>query len=190
MSFRVEPGIRRLSRRYACAGPPHSDIICLYPTEAYDCYELPCGYSLACLARYFPWCCHSLWQTGLGSAGTSTNCMKYQHKQVFGVCIPRAEALCACALRPNCVTSVDCGVNCGQTPTKRTLQSVRNASMLEGSVVGCGFCGQLPGPSGGEGFHAFGGGVWGGGRHTVRQGRSGLLGAFHTERHKPSKGET
>lgn len=74
-------------------GPPHSDIIYQKMPQAYDCYELSYSFTLSRRGRHLPEQWHRLWQPGLRSAETYMNSMKYQHKQVVGVCIPSAEAL-------------------------------------------------------------------------------------------------
>jgi hypothetical protein len=62
------------------------------------------------------------------------------------------------------VASVDGAVKGGQSPAKRTLYCVRNASKLKGLGLVAVFRGQPPSPSGGKDFPALGGGGQGWGR--------------------------
>ena len=61
--------------------------------QTYDYKVVSSSFAIFCPAPPFPGYWHRLSQPDLRSTGTSINFVKYQHKQVFDVCIPSAEAL-------------------------------------------------------------------------------------------------
>lgn len=77
------------------------------------------------------------------------------------------------------VAGVEGAVKGGQSPAKRTLYCVRNASKLKGLGLVAVFRGQPPSPSGGKDFPALGGGVRGGGARRAR----------HLHRHRSTPNE-